>query len=296
MDHLIIKRSILSLMIFALLIWTTNSVAITKGIYITQSTLENTNQLNYLIRNAKASGINTFVIDLELPSKLYEKNIQLVKNNQINYVARIIMFPGGGTPDQVKSKEYVEKKYKLVERAVEYGATQIQLDYIRYNTHQPPSPQNAKDIYAIIHEFKERLAEKHIPIQIDVFGISAFGESKYIGQNVKLFSSTIDVLCPMVYPSHYTPFPEHFKTPYETVFTSLKAIRGQFPNKQTPFKLNPYIELSNYHYQLSQRKKYEYIYAQIHAAEDAGADGWYAWSPHNYYDNLFHVLQTYPVK
>jgi hypothetical protein len=284
-------------LLIVLLTWSYSASAITKGIYLTQSTLENVNKLNYLIRNAKASGINTFIIDLDIPSKLYQKNIQLVTANDITYVARIVMFPGGGTPDQVKSSAYIEKKYKLVEQAVAYGAHQIQLDYIRYNTKQPPSPQNAKDIYQIIHLFKDRLVAKKIPLQIDVFGISAFGESKYIGQNIQLFSNTIDVLCPMVYPSHYVPFEKHFNTPYETVYESLTAIKKQFPaDKQLPFKLNPYIELSNYHYQLSQRKKYDYIHAQIRAVENAGADGWYAWSPHNYYDNLFHVLQNYPVK
>jgi len=295
MEKIIIRLSALFLLLL-LMPWSLSALALTKGIYLTQSTLENTKQLNYLIRNAKASGINTFIIDLEIPSKRYQQNIQLVKNSGITYVTRIEMFPNGGTPDQVKSNAYVEKKYLLVERAVAYGADQIQLDYIRYNTKQSPSPQNAKDIYKIINLYKQRLATKNIPLQVDVFGISAFGESKYIGQNIKLFSTTIDVLCPMVYPSHYVPFAEHFRTPYETVHKSLVAIRGQFPNKQPPFKLVPYIELSNYHYQLSQRKKFDYIYAQIQAAENAGADGWYAWSPHNYYDNLFHVLQNYQVK
>lgn len=267
--------------------------ALTKGIYVTQSTLENTAYINYLIDQAKKTGINTFIIDLEQPSAKYRTNIELVKNNHIIYIARITVFPGGGTPEQVKSESYREKKYELVKHALAYGASQIQLDYIRYNTKQRPSSQNAKDILAVIQWFKQRI---NVPLQIDVFGISSFGESKYIGQNIKLFSNHVDVICPMVYPSHYVPFDVHVKTPYKTVYDSLMAVRDQFDDENLPFKLIPYIELSNYHYLLSHEKKLNYIYAQIQAAENAGVDGWYVWSPHNKYDSLFQILETRQVR
>jgi hypothetical protein len=270
--------------------------ALTKGIYLTQSTLENTSRLNYLIERSKRVGINTFVIDLERPSQRYQQNIQLIKNNDIHYVARIVIFPNGGTREQVKSQRHWEKKYELMKQAVAYGAYQIQIDYIRYNTKQRPSSQNAKDIHQIIQWYKEKLAAQNVGLQVDVFGETSFGESKYIGQNIKLFAGSIDVLCPMVYPSHYVPFAQHFAAPYETVYKSLRSIKEQFKDQPLPFKLNPYIELSNYHYGLSQHKKMDYIFAQIRAVQNAGADGWFAWSPHNQYDSLFHVMETYPVQ
>lgn len=271
--------------------------AFSKGIYITQTTLEDTKYLNYLIENAKKSGITTFVIDLERPSKQTEKNVALVKQNNIHYVARIIIFPnGGGKPEEVKSPAHWEKKYKLIKHALNYGAEQIQLDYIRYNTKQPASSQHAQDILKIIQFYKERLDKENIPMQVDVFGIASYGEEKHIGQNIKLFSPYINALCPMVYPSHYEPFLEHAKTPYKTVYNSLELIKKQFLDNKAPFKLIPYLELSNYRYPLSKEKKLAYIHAQIQAAENAGADGWYAWSASNYYDNLFTVLQTKTVK
>jgi hypothetical protein len=270
-----------------------SAAPLTKGIYITQSTLENTTYINYLIDRSKKVGIRTFIVDLEKPSARYQKNIQLLKNNNISYVARITMFPGGGTPEQIHSQSYLQKKYQLIQHALAYGANEIQLDYIRYNTKQAPSSQNAKDILRIIQWLKDRV---NVPLQIDVFGVTSFGEAKYIGQNIKLFSSSVDVICPMVYPSHYVPFDVHVKIPYKTVYDSLASIKDQFDNNPLPFKLIPYIELSNYHYLLSHEKKLNYIYAQIQAAENAGADGWYVWSPHNKYDSLFQVLETRQVR
>lgn len=281
-----------ALIITLLFFFSSSSVfAKVKGIYLTQYTFENTAFLTYLIQHAKASGIDTFVIDLEKPSKRYLENLDKLDENNIKYVARIVMFPDGGTPSVIKSPEQWQKKYKLVKQAVDWGADEIQLDYIRYNTKQKPSPENAKDIYAIIKWYKTKLAAEGIPLQIDVFGIASYGESKYIGQNIKMFSDTVDAICPMVYPSHYTPFDKHYKTPYETVYNSLTNIQKQFEDKKMPMKMYAYIELSNYHYRMSKAQKLAYIKAQIKAVDEANADGWYAWSPHNRYENLFLVLQ-----
>lgn len=292
---MIIKNIKVAFMFFFLISLTGLAHAkVIKGIYLTQYTLENTQKLDYMIKNAKESGIDTFVIDLDFPSKRYRDNIAKVKENGIQYVARIVMFDGGGTPAQIRNPEVWQRKYSLVKQAVDYGADQIQLDYIRYNTKQPPSQENAKDVFRIIKWYKDKLAAQNIPLQVDVFGIASFGESRYIGQNIKTFSESVDAICPMVYPSHYVPFREHFLRPYQTVYDSLKHIQKQFDNKM-PIKMYAYIELSNYHYPMSREKTLEYIQAQIRAVHESGADGFYAWSPNNLYDNLFRVLKTTKV-
>ncbi|OGT37922.1 MAG: hypothetical protein A3F11_02820 [Gammaproteobacteria bacterium RIFCSPHIGHO2_12_FULL_37_14] len=268
------------------------AAGLVKGIYITQGTLEDTSYLNYLIKQAKEVGIDTFVIDFELPSKRYQNNIAIVKANHINYVARIIVFPKGGTPEQVASEAYREKKYALIKQAVNMGADEIQLDYIRYNTQQKPSAENARNILKVIQWYKNKLSAQNIPLQVDVFGITSFGESFYIGQNLQLFSQTLDAICPMVYPSHYFPYREHAEKPYETISDSLRRIKSQFDGKP-PFKIYPYIEVYNFRYpSMSHNKLLSYIREEIRAVQDAGVNGFYVWSPHNKYDNLFTVLKT----
>lgn len=292
-----IIKGFLSLTLLCMSLFTTNAfAALTKGIYLTQYTLEDTPYLNYLIQHSRAVGINTFIVDLERPSKKYHENLALLKKNNISYVARIIMFPGGGTRAQVTNPAVWQKKYALVKQAVDWGADQIQLDYIRYDTEQPPTPQNARDIHQIIKWYKSRLDAQKIPLQLDIFGIASFGPSVYIGQDIKLFSTSADAICPMVYPSHFEPFRQHAVTPYDTIYDALIALRDQFDDEKLPFKLYPYIELSNYRYPLNHQKRLQYIVAEIRAAEDAGADGWYVWSPHNEYDPLFEVLESNKVK
>lgn len=261
-----------------------------KGIYLTQSTVENADYLKYLVDHAKEVGISTFVADLEIPSKLYQKNIKILKDNHITYIARVVMFPNGGKPEQITSPAYWDKRYQLIKAAVAYGADQIQLDYIRYSSKQPASPENAKNIYKIIKWYKDKLAASNIPLQADVFGIASFGESRHIGQNLKMMAQSLDALCPMVYPSHFEPYKLHAVTPYETIFDSLKAIRAQFDDKM-PVKLYAYIELFNYRYHLTPDQRRKYVLAEMKAARDAGADGWFVWSAHNYYDYLFKLLK-----
>lgn len=287
----LISRMILIFSALIIFISTTHASTV-KGIYVTQWSLENTAFITNLIKRAKTAGIDTFIVDLEIPSKKYAKNIALLKESGIHYIARIVMFPNGGTPEAIKNEAYWQGKYRLAKQAVDWGAQQIQLDYIRYNTKQKPSSENAKNILNIIAWYKNKLQQEKVPLQIDVFGIASFGESRYIGQNIKLFSKNVDAICPMVYPSHYVPFEQHFKEPYETVFKSLRHLRGQFAKQQAPMKIYAYIELSNYHFPMSRPKTLEYIKAQIKAVEEADADGWYAWSPHNRYENLFRVLES----
>lgn len=263
-----------------------------KGIYITQSTMENPAKINYLIRQAKASGINTFVVDVTRSNSSYKRNIANVINNGIYYVARIVVFPDGGTADQVKSETYWQQKYRLVNLALQYGAKEIQLDYIRYKPNQPRSAQNVKDIYQVIKWFKAKLHEQNIPLQVDVFGVAALGKSMYIGQDVTLFAYAVDAICPMLYPSHYEPYQKYATMPYFTVKNFLRKMQIQFGGN-VAVDVYAWIELSNYRYPMSRDQTLEYINEQIRAVEDTEyADGWYAWSPNNHYDNLFTVLQT----
>tara|TARA_R110002110_G_scaffold119309_2_gene293786 strand:+ start:74389 stop:75393 length:1005 start_codon:yes stop_codon:yes gene_type:complete len=269
------------------LIYATSAQAFDKGIYITQSTLANTQYLTQLINQSKEVGINTFVVDLKKDTRSYSKNIKLIKSNGIRYVARIVVFAKGGNINQVRSLNYWKKKYHLVDAAIKYGADEIQLDYIRYSTKQRPSSQNSVDIHNVIKWFK---SQNNVPLQIDVFGEASFKPSTRIGQDVRLFAPSVDAVCPMVYPSHYKPYSYHSNRPYETINKSLKAMRLQFNNKP-PFKIKPYIEATNFRYKMSTDTKIAYILEQIRAVEDNDSDGWYVWSANNKYGALFKALK-----
>ncbi len=273
-----------------ILLFTVNSFAWVKGIYLTQYTAENTKTLTYLIQQAKSVGINTFVIDYSRPSKRYTQNIQLVKNAGISYVARIVMYPEGGLHEQIISQDYLNKRLTTIKQAVALGAKEIQLDYIRYKATQVPSSENAKNILKVIEAVDRTLEGSGVKLQMDIFGVAADGESKAIGQNPSLFGKVVDAICPMVYPSHYEPFRVHAVTPYQTVLRSLNALRENLRNSPN-VKIYAYIELFNYRFPMSHATKIEYIMAQLRAVRDSQADGYYVWSANNKYNILFSILR-----
>lgn len=292
-------RKILQIIVFSILFLSLpgfgQSSDWVRGIYISRQTLEDTHKIKYLIQEAQAVGINTFVIDFEHPSEQYLRNLILVKNSQIRFVARIIMFPLGAVEAQLASPVYLNNRYHVIKEAVQAGAQTIQLDYIRYRASQPPSSENAKHIYAVIQSVRQLLEGTQVELQVDIFGIAALREAYSIGQSAPLFAQALDAFCPMVYPSHYEPYAYHAEHPYETVYHSLTALRQQildFPTVQ----IVAYIEILNFRHPMSVSEKIRYVLDEMAAVRDSKANGWYVWNVHNNYQLLFDLLRNHTVR
>ena len=218
-----------------------------KGIYLTQYMLENPSKLDYFLREAKATGINTFVIDHDYYSSHYYGAIKKVKAAGIKCVARIVVFTDGGNAKQIRSEEHWEKIYKLVHDAIKAGVDVIQLDYIRYSSKMPANPQHAKDVYEIIKWFKARTTAENVPLEIDIFGEVSYYPSMHIGQDIKMFADSVDGVNPMVYPSHFWPYQKYSAEPYKTINNSLNALVEQFKG-DAPFKVHAIIEAAKFNY------------------------------------------------
>ena len=265
-------------------------LAFSHGIYITEETMHDTPKLNYLIQESKKYGIDTFVVDLSSkPGKTYSAGIKNIVGQGIHYVARIVIFPRGGTHAQVLDKKIWEKRLTLAKAAAQLGASAIQLDYIRFRAENPPNPEKAKKILTVVNYFKSELAPYHVKLQIDIFGVAALKPAHTIGQDVGLLATAVNAFCPMVYPSHYEPYREHAVHPYDTVYHSVAALKKQLRNFPD-VNVFAFIEIYNYRYNLKPDEKVRYILAEIKATHDAGANGWYVWSASNHYSPLFSIL------
>jgi hypothetical protein len=265
-----------------------------KGIYLTQYTLEQPKKLDHLISEAKATGINTFIVDHDYYSSHYAAAAAKVKAAGLKFIPRIVVFSDGGNSEQMHSKAHWEEKLKFANEGIKAGADAIQLDYIRYSSKLPADPQHAKDVYQVIKWFKEKINAEHVPMEIDIFGEVSYYPSMHIGQDIKMFADSVDGVNPMVYPSHYWPYQKYSAEPYKTINQSLNSLVGQFHN-DAPFKVHAFIEAANYHYlkKTSNSDKQRYLLQEIRAVEDAkDVSGWYVWSANNVYDNLFQVLKS----
>ena len=273
-----------------MLLHTGLSFAYVKGIYLSENTARNGEKIDYLIKEAKITGLNTFVIDANAHNALYEKNVRKVVASGIHYVARITVFPGGATASQIHDRAIWEKRLALAKYAISLGADEIQLDYIRYSSKDGiASPQKARDVYRVIQYFRANLPAR-IPLEIDIFGISTFKPAPTIGQNPAMFAPSLSGICPMVYPSHYEPYKYYAVRPYKTIYESVEALKKQLP-PGSKVAIYAYIETYNYRYPMTIAERVHYGAEQIKAAKAAGAQGFYVWSASNEYSVLFSILK-----
>jgi hypothetical protein len=261
---------------------------VVRGIYLQQLTVQDEKRLNELIDKAKTAGFNTFVVDLWRRSPDYAKAVETIQKAGLRYVPRITMFPDGASRDQIDNRGLLEKRWRLVDYALKLGATDIQLDYIRFSSRNAPSAENASKVLEVIRFFRQRIQERGARLQIDVFGEVSYGPSIRIGQDMRLFAPELDAVCPMLYPSHFEPYRETAKAPYETVHGALVALQRQ--TKSNPIPMYPFIEHFNYRHRMTDAERAVYFEAQLQAVLNSSAQGFYVWSVGNYYDIPFEVL------
>jgi hypothetical protein len=260
-----------------------------RGIYLQQLTVQDEQRLPELIDRAKAVGLNTFVVDLWRRSPDYEKAVASLQKAGLRYVPRITIFPDGARPDQIDNRQLLEKRWRLVDYALGLGAKDIQLDYIRFSSRNPSSTENSSKVLGVLRFFRERIQKRGARLQIDVFGEVSYAPSLRIGQDMRVFAPTLDAVCPMLYPSHFEPYRETAKAPYETVHGAILALERQ--TKSTPLPIYPWIEHFNYRHRMTEAERAAYFEAQLEAVLDSSAQGFYVWSVGNFYDIPFAVLE-----
>lgn len=182
----------------------------------------------------------------------------------------------------------------LAVEAAELGFDEIQLDYIRFPSdglleNADYGPENAGKtrvdaITGFLTEMRAALKPTGALLAVDMFGIALLEDGDAgIGQNFAAIAPLVDVVSPMIYPSHFYPGEMGFdipnNNPYEVILQSLQ--RGENLVPEARDKLRPWLQDFSY------GEGIEYgapeVAAQIQAAEDFGTAGWMIWAPDNVY-------------
>ena len=203
-----------------------------------------------------------------------------------------------------KGKAWVDSYNKAVwdyniaiaREAIELGFSEVQWDYIRFT--DAPMSYRRQAVYPAaagrtmqqgIREFmlysKQQLADLEVPITADVFGLTVSTKGDMgIGQEWEKMIDAVDVVLPMVYPSHYIPGNYGLRSPnaapYRTVYRAMMdAIERSkpVPNAAT---IRPWLQA----FTLGPPKYGPaHVRAQIEAVYDAGLKEWVLWSPGSNY-------------
>ena len=175
--------------------------------------------------------------------------------------------------------------------AVKSGFDEIMFDYVRFPTDGDVAsavyPKRAREHRSVtIARFLEyargRLEPMGARVSAAVFGLTATREMG-IGQRPRRLARHLDVIYPMVYPSHYGPgeygLDDPDGVPGITVARSLRDFRRALRGSDT--LLVPWLQ----DFSLGHDYTLEDVQAQILAARDADAGGYLLWNPSGVYTN-----------
>lgn len=196
--------------------------------------------------------------------------------------------------------EYIAELSKQI---AELGFDEIQYDYVRFPT--DANIKNAdfgetggKSRIEAITEFSQYVCDALKPYNVrlsaDIFGtiITSKLDAELIGQDVVELSKIYDIVCPMVYPTHFAmgsfgiQYPD--LQPYDTIYGSMTAINerlAEIPQGQHVAIVRPWLQSFSYSGTGHQPYGEKQIREQIQAVYDAGHSEWLLWNAANNYSS-----------
>jgi hypothetical protein len=195
------------------------------------------------------------------------------------------------------NKEVWEYNLGVAEELVKLGFEEIQWDYIRFPEPYrslpkqvfPGSTMSKPDVLAaFLKEAQQRLSKVGARNTADIFGlVTTVRGALEVGQHWEKLSPNVDVLLPMVYPSHYPRGAFGIARPNAEPYNILKIaldtarVRDERLGIRKAEHVRPWIQA----FSLGEPKYGpDQIAAQKKAIYDAGFKGWVLWSPGSLYD------------
>ncbi|MFS0722921.1 putative glycoside hydrolase [Paenibacillus sp. 1P07SE] len=199
-------------------------------------------------------------------------------------------------------KEVWDYNIAVAKEAARLGFQEIQFDYVRFPegfenradslTFDKTEEERVQIVADFVKYAREQLEPMGIRVSVDIFGYAAsVPAAEGIGQDFVKLSKHVDVISPMVYPSHYSTgwFGQQApdKAPYETIKGSMLDTHKKLdPIGHYKPVIRPWIQdftaswLGQGHY-IPYGK--EEVQAQIQALKDTGIDEYLLWNASNRY-------------
>jgi len=197
-----------------------------------------------------------------------------------------------------------EYNFRVAEEAIKMGFGEIQFDYIRFPEPFKSLPQqvfpeqNGRSKPQVLAEFlkeaRARFAKLGVRTTADIFGlVTTVGGALEVGQKWEPITESVDVVLPMVYPSHYPPgsfqLPHPNADPYDVIHIAVSRARER--DEKLGIKgehVRPWLQA----FSLGKPPYGPHeIEEQKRAVYDSGYDGWVMWEPGSRYDKFLPALE-----
>jgi hypothetical protein len=197
-----------------------------------------------------------------------------------------------------------EYNFRIAEEMVKLGFGEVQFDYIRFPEPYKSLPQQVfpesrgrgkpEALAEFLNAAKKRIDKLGVRTTADVFGLVAtVGGALEVGQKWEPLVQSVDVVLPMVYPSHYPRgsfgIAHPNAQPYDIIHIAIS--RGRVRTEALGLKgqrVRPWLQA----FTLGPPKYGpDEIAAQKKAVYDSGYDGWVLWHPGSSYDIFIPALE-----
>jgi len=295
-----------------------NSIHGRRGVYLTAYVAADSAMVAQVIAQSRKFGLNAVVLDVKNNNGevCYASAVPLAKTigavrpildlhqlvdefhkNGLYVIAREVVFydpilakhlGNSGTPWVLPTNATAVSYNLAIAKEVEnFGVDEIQFDYIRFPDDGPIGPDYAERCTAVEAFLAQAREAISIPISADVYGrvMWPWNAQKIdpIGQQLEGIARHVQVISPMLYPSHFVE--EELKAdPYGTVFKTMS-----YGKARVGIPLRPFLQAFSMAIPAGMSLP-EYIVAQIQAAEATGADGYLFWNPRGDYSALWEAL------
>src|SRR5688572_25742309 len=175
----------------------------------------------------------------------------------------------------------------LAREAIELGFSEVQWDYIRFT--DAPMSYRARAVYPaaagrtrqdVVREFmlysRDKLKDLNVPVTADVFGLTVSTKGDMgIGQEWEKMIDAVDVILPMVYPSHYIPGNYGLSSPnaypYRVIYRSMQDAIDRSKPFSNAATIRPWLQAFTLG---PPRYGPAHVRAQIQAVYDVGLKEW----------------------
>jgi hypothetical protein len=201
-------------------------------------------------------------------------------------------------PSNPEVQEYI---LTVVRELADSGLDEIQLDYVRYfadgKTGTGAEGVARTDVIAgLLKKVHDITAPKGVLLSMDMFGIVIWQRDVdvlVVGQDINKMKPYVDIISPMLYPSHFSAGFAGVKNPaddpYRFVFNGIKRMKELVGEEVI---IRPWLQ--SFPLRVTKGFGPKYIQTQIDAANDAGGTGWLLWSPGNHYTDAYSAMQSLP--
>jgi hypothetical protein len=201
----------------------------------------------------------------------------------------------GGRWADPYSAEVQHYNFLISLAAAKSGIDEIQFDYIRFPTDgsmdairyaHADNRSHVKVIMDFLRKVRTGVEPYRTALALDIFGVTAW-QSKvdilHLGQDLRELSHYLDVVSPMLYPSHFHSGYDGFANPgsHPYYFMNMGVVKSQEILEGLPVKVVPWIQGFNLR---SPNYGSHYIREQIRAINDAGSNDYLIWNARNVYD------------